>query len=198
MKNKSEIIDKALQKYESKDARELYINSTITEQKAYQMVRGRRISVRPRILEIIKLAEMMGWNKIGVAFCGGLTNEARRVVEILESVGLDVCSVGCKCGNVDKVELGVPKEFKIASLEGKPNRFEVGCNPIVQAEVLNSENLDLHIIVGLCIGHDIQFNKHSNTYVTTLLVKDRVTGHNPMASLYSAYHHPRYWNEEKT
>jgi uncharacterized metal-binding protein len=198
MRKKKDIIDKALLKYESKDARDLYIKSTITEQKAYQMVRGRRISVRPRILEIIKLSEIMGWDKIGVAFCGGLTNEARRVVDILESAGLDVFSVGCKCGSTDKVELGVPKEFKIASLEGEPDRFEAGCNPVVQAEVLNSENLDLHIIVGLCIGHDIQFNKHSNAYVTTLLVKDRVTGHNPMASLYSAYHHPRYWNEEKT
>ncbi len=74
--------------------------------------------------------------------------------------------------------------------------FEAGCNPVVQAAVLNSEELDLHIIVGLCIGHDIQFNMHSRAPTTTLIVKDRVTGHNPVISLYSAYHHPRYWDEE--
>ena len=72
----------------------------------------------------------------------------------------------------------------------------VGWNPVVQAEALNSEKLDLHIIVGLCIGHDIQFNMHSRAPTTTLIVKDRVTGHNPVISLYSAYHHPRYWDEE--
>ena len=183
-------------KYENSDAKELYVNSTVTEQKAYELVRGRVISVRPRVLEIIKLSEMMGWNRIGIAYCGGLKNEARRAVEIFESTGLEVFSVRCKCGNVDKTTFGVPKEHKISNLLGDPDRFEAGCNPIVQAEVLNSENLDLHIIIGLCIGHDIQFNNHSKAPTTTLIVKDRVTAHNPMVSLYSAYHHPRYWDEE--
>lgn len=196
MKHKKDIIEKALLKYEEKYAKELYLKSTIIEQNAYQLVRGRRISIRPRILEIIKFCDMMGWKKIGVAYCGGLTNEARIVAEILENAGLDIYSVRCKCGSVDKTNLGVPKEYKIANLEGEPDRFEAGCNPIVQAEVLNSENLDLNLIVGLCIGHDIQFTKYSKAPVSTLIVKDRVMGHNPMASLYSAYHHPRYWKEE--
>lgn len=56
----------------------------------------------------------------------------------------------------------------------------VECNPVGQAEVLNSEKLDLHIIVGLCIGHDIQFNMHSRAPTMSLIVKGRVTGHNPM------------------
>ncbi|MHA1741489.1 MAG: DUF1847 domain-containing protein, partial [Candidatus Thorarchaeota archaeon] len=43
-------------------------------------------------------------------------------------------------------------------------------------------------IVGLCIGHDMLFNKYSEAPVTTLIVKDRVLGHNPVAGLYSAYH----------
>ena len=38
MKHKKEIIEKALIKYEEKNAKELYVKSTITEQKAYQMV----------------------------------------------------------------------------------------------------------------------------------------------------------------
>ena len=196
MKCKSEIIDKAMEKYNDEAVKNLYINSTITEQRAYEMIRGRRIGVRPRILEIIQFSKLMGWNRLGVAYCGGVTNEARRVVEILEGADFDVYSVRCKCGNVDKTVFGVPKEYKIVNLYGNPDRFEAGCNPIVQAEVLNSEKLDLHIIVGLCIGHDIQFTEYSEAPVTTLIVKDRVTGHNPMASLYSSYHHPRYWKED--
>ena len=38
--------------------------------------------------------------------------------------------------------------------------------------------------LGLCVGHDMLFNKHSKAPVTTLVVKDRVTGHNPVAVLY--------------
>lgn len=197
MRNKPEVIEAAMAKYEAGDM-ELYVNSTITEQRAYQMVRGRVMAVRPRMLEVIKFSERMGWNRLGVAFCVGLADEARRVVEILEDAGFDVHSVCCKCGAVDKTAWGIAGEDKIASIRGEPERFEAGCNPIVQAEVLNSEDLDLHLIVGLCIGHDIQFTMYSKAPVTTLIVKDRVTGHNPMASLYSGYHHPRLWKEEDT
>lgn len=196
MKHKEEVIEYALKKYDEGDTKRLYINSAITEQRAYEMIRGRLISVRPRLLEIIKFSKLMGWMDLGVAFCGGLSNEAGRVVEILEEAGFRVRSVVCSCGSVDKTRFGVPKEHKISNLRGEPERFEAGCNPIVQAEVLNSEDLDLHIIVGLCIGHDILFTRNSEAAVTTLISKDRVTGHNPAASLYSAYHNPRYFLEK--
>ena len=45
-----------------------------------------------------------------------------------------------------------------------------------------------NIIIGLCIGHDMLFTKHSRAPVTTLIVKDRFTGHNPVISLYTRYH----------
>jgi len=195
MKHKQEVIEAAMEKYDEAEKR-LYYNSTVTEQRAYQKIRGRVMAVRPRLLEIIKFSEMMGWKKLGVAFCVGLGDEARKVVEILEGAGLEVYSVCCKCGSVDKSEWGIAGEDKISALRGDPEGFEAGCNPIVQAEVLNSESTDLNVIVGLCIGHDIQFIKHSEAPVTTLIVKDRLTGHNPFATLYSGYHHPRLWKED--
>ena len=197
MKHKQDVIDKAMEKYEDPEALRLYQNSTVNEQRAYMNIRGRIIAVRPRILEIIKLSEMMNWKKLGVAFCTGLGTEARRVVEIFESAGLNVYSICCKCGNVDKPKWGIAAEDKIHALRGMPESFEAGCNPIAQAEVLNSEDIDINVIVGLCIGHDIQFTEHAKGPVTTLIVKDRVTGHNPFASLFSGYHHPRMWNEEE-
>jgi uncharacterized metal-binding protein len=196
MKHKQDVIDRAMKKYEDPEELNLYRNATVNEQRAYMNVRGRVIAVRPRVLEIIKFSEMMGWNKLGVAFCTGLGEEAKRVVEIFESAGLEVYSVCCKCGNVDKTEWGIDGEDKIHALRGNPEYFEAGCNPITQAEVLSSENVDLNVIVGLCIGHDIHFTKYAKGPVTTLIVKDRVTGHNPFASLYSSYHHPRMWKEE--
>lgn len=196
MLHKKDVIEAAMEKYKDSD-RDLYVNATITEQRAYMDVRGRIIAVRPRLLEVIKFTEMMGWKKLGVAFCIGLRNEAKRIVEILEDAGLDVYSVCCKCGSVDKSWWGIKGEDKITNLSGHPEAFEAGCNPVVQAEVLNSESLDMNLIVGLCIGHDIQFTQHSNAPVSTLIVKDRVTGHDPMVTLYSGYHHPRFWKEKE-
>jgi len=197
MKHKQDVIDKAMEKYKDPESLRLYQNSTVNEQRAYMNIRGRVIAVRPRILEIIKFSEMMNWKKIGVAFCTGLGTEAKRVVEIFESAGLDVYSICCKCGHVDKPMWGIAPEDKIHALRGRPESFEAGCNPIAQAEVLNSEDVDLNVIVGLCIGHDIQFTEYAKGPVTTLIVKDRVTGHNPFASLFSGYHHPRMWKEEE-
>ncbi|HAA89823.1 MAG TPA: hypothetical protein DCE07_04510 [Peptococcaceae bacterium] len=39
-------------------------------------------------------------------------------------------------------------------------------------------------MLGLCIGHDTPFIKYCQAPVTVLAVKDRVTGHNPLAALY--------------
>ena len=60
------------------------------------------------------------------------------------------------------------------------------CNPIHQAKRLNAEHTDLNIVMGLCVGHDSLFYKYSDALVTTLVTKDRVLGHNPVAALYTA------------
>ena len=58
------------------------------------------------------------------------------------------------------------------------------CNPILQAKHLNRVGTDLNILVGLCVGHDSMFYKYAEGLTTTLVAKDRVTGHNPAAPLY--------------
>lgn len=60
------------------------------------------------------------------------------------------------------------------------------CNPILQARLLNEAKTDLNVVIGLCVGHDSLFYRYSEAYVTTLVTKDRVTGHNPAAALYTA------------
>ena len=42
------------------------------------------------------------------------------------------------------------------------------------------------MVMGLCVGHDSLFYKYSDALVTTLVTKDRVLGHNPVAALYQA------------
>ena len=132
-----------------------------------------------RVEDTIAFAKLMGYKKIGMATCIGLLDESERLAKILTAQGFEPLSVCCKAGSIDKLELGLAETDKV-----RPGTFEPACNPIAQAEICNRMGTDMNIIVGLCVGHDMLFNKHSTAPVTTLIVKDRVTGHNPIAVLY--------------
>jgi uncharacterized metal-binding protein len=41
-------------------------------------------------------------------------------------------------------------------------------------------------MLGLCVGDDVLFIRHSKAPVTVLAVKDRVLAHNPLGALYTA------------
>lgn len=151
------------------------------EKETLKDVDGVRTPVRPRISEIMAFADGMGWKRIGVAFCLAARDEALRLVKVLEARDFEVCSIICRGFGMTKGELGIPEEACLKS----PS--ETVCNPIYQAELLNEAGTDLNIVVGLCVGHDMLFNKHSNAYVTTLSVKDRMTANNTIGPLYSNF-----------
>ena len=46
---------------------------------------------------------------------------------------------------------------------------------------------ELAVVLGLCVGHDTVFYKACRVPVTTLAVKDRVLGHNPIAAVTCPY-----------
>jgi len=177
-----DIISASLKEYagDSDDARMALVAARV-EGLCYQKVDGSdAVNARwTRVEDTIAFARLMGWKKIGIATCIGLLDETDRLVAILKAQGLEPQSVCCKAGSIDKKELGLTEEEKV-----RPNTFEPACNPIAQAEICNRLGTDMNVIVGLCIGHDMLFNKHSQAPVTTLVVKDRVTGHNPAAVLY--------------
>jgi len=184
MKTSEEMVDSTVDEYGFDQVKRIYVPATITEKEAYASVRGVLMAVRPRIKELIEFGKLFNARKIGVAFCAGLRDEAARIVDFLEKGGFSVASVVCKCGGVDKTRLHVAKEYKI----GDPLRFEASCNPVLQAELLNKTETDINVIVGLCLGHDMLFTMKSKAPVTTLVVKDRLLGHNPVIALYSNYH----------
>lgn len=130
-----------------------------------------------RVEEVIEFAKRMGYKRIGVAFCIGFMEEAKILVPILEQ-HFEVSSVCCKVAGLTKEELGQKTSDKFG---------KISCNPVGQAEVLKADGTDLNILCGLCVGHDILFTQHSHAPVTTLIVKDRVLGHNPVAALYCRY-----------
>lgn len=62
---------------------------------------------------------------------------------------------------------------------------ETMCNPLLQAELLNRAETEFNVLLGLCVGHDSLFLKAAKAPCTVLAVKDRVTGHNPLAAVYT-------------
>jgi uncharacterized metal-binding protein len=140
---------------------------------------GRHYMKLTRLEEVKKFAKLMDYKYLGIAFCIGLSDEAKVLTQVLEK-DFKITSVCCKICGIKK------EQFRLKKIS--PSRVEAMCNPIGQALVFNKEKTDLNIILGLCIGHDIIFTKYSQAPVTTLVVKDRVLGHNPVAALYSGYY----------
>lgn len=138
-----------------------------------------------RLEELMFFCKKMGYKKLGIAFCIGLESEAKTLQKILEKK-FCVFSVCCKVGGVEKEFFDLPKMRMHQEI--RCEQYEAMCNPIGQAMVLNREKVDLNIILGLCIGHDILFTQKSFAPVTTFVVKDRVLAHNPVGALYSKYY----------
>jgi uncharacterized metal-binding protein len=134
-----------------------------------------------RVEEIVSFAKRIAAERIGIASCLGLIDETKIFVKVLRAAGLQPYTVLCKVGSIDKTEVGIPDHLKIQC-----GSFEACCNPILQAQLLNAEKTQLNVIMGLCVGHDSLFTKYSEALVTTLVTKDRVTGHNPAVTLYNS------------
>ncbi len=133
-----------------------------------------------RVEEIVSFAKRIKATRIGIASCLGLVEETKVFTKVLRAAGLQPYTVLCKVGSVDKTDIGIPDELKIQC-----GSFEACCNPILQAQLLNAQKTELNVIMGLCVGHDSLFAKHSEALVTTLVTKDRLTGHNPAVTLYT-------------
>ncbi len=177
-KDCTDIRDDVIGEYEGEELKTLRISTDI-ESEFYMK--------KTRLEELIIYAKRMDFKRLGIAFCIGLEREAKIIHDIL-SKRFEVYSVCCKVCGIDK------SSFNLKRLHEDWDR-EAMCNPIGQARVLNENRTDLNIILGLCMGHDTLFTKHSKAPVTTLAVKDRVLGHNPLAAIYSDYYLKRFSEE---
>ena len=165
-----EVLAEAMALYGEDRNREIMVAAAEVESEGY--------CVWPRVEEIMRFAEKLGAKKIGIATCVGLLNEASLFAEILRARGFEPVGIGCKAGSQLKTAMGVDEQF--CDVGG------VMCNPILQAKKLEAEGTQLNVVIGLCVGHDSLFYKYSAAPVTTLITKDRVTGHNPAGPLYTS------------
>jgi len=134
-----------------------------------------------RVEETVLYARLRGFKKLGVAFCVGLSEEAEKFTNLLRNEGFEVASACCMFGGFSSDDVELPVEEKAFGGGRQPM-----CNPIGQARLLDEAGCELNIILGLCVGDDTLFIKHSQAPVTVLAVKDRVLAHNPLGALYTA------------
>jgi uncharacterized metal-binding protein len=139
---------------------------------AAQLVDDGRAGTLSRLQEVVEFANLAQFQTIGLAYCYGMENDARLVVDFLRKSGFKVEAASCTVGGIAQNDVNLAS--KICS---------VSCNPIGQARQLNSKNPELTITMGLCLGHDILFNREIESDVTTLVVKDRVHNHQPLKAL---------------
>jgi uncharacterized metal-binding protein len=170
----ADVLRAARKIYDDETTRKLALAAARTEADRYPF--------ETRVEEVMSFARRIGAGRLGIASCVGLIHEARILHQIFEAHGFHVDSVCCKVGSIPKEEIGLADEEKI-----HPGQFEALCNPIAQARLLNAAGTELNVAVGLCVGHDSLFFRHSEAPVTVLIAKDRVTGHNPAAVLYTSH-----------
>ena len=165
------------------------VTSSYTEEEraimdAAAYVEGTFYSNITRLEEIAEFARKMGYEKLGMAFCIGLNQEARYIAKFYRQQGFEFYSVCCKVCSTPKKELGLLQVNQ--KLE-----HEAMCNPKQQARFLAENGVELYIICGLCVGHDAIFTSNCPGPVTSLVVKDRLLAHNPLGAIYS-----RYWKRK--
>jgi len=183
-RNVPELVDQSLKEYNNtpgigefaKQASIQEADGYMNRDLGYEFVRASKT----RIEEVMGFAEKMNYKRLGMAFCIGLSKEAKVVEKLFSSKGFDVVSAVCKVGRISKEHIGVGKDQQIV-----PDTTEAMCNPVVQAMILNKGKTDLNVLLGLCVGHDSLFFKYTEAPCTVLAVKDRLLGHNPLAAVYN-------------
>lgn len=179
---------------EARGDRDAYVGDDLLLARSAALVEAEGYCRLTRVQETMAFARRCGFERLGLAFCIGLLREAEVLDRILTANGFTVDSVLCKNGGLEKEIIGIADDEKV-----EPGTFEPMCNPIGQARALEAAGTQLNIVLGLCVGHDSLFFKHSHAPVTVLAAKDRVLGHNPLAAIYLAdsYYHDKLWPSEQ-
>jgi uncharacterized metal-binding protein len=139
------------------------------DRRMMQLAEAAKARGADRVEELIRFARAGGLRRLGIAHCAAVADPAKNLEQRLLGE-FEVLRVDCKLCRI-------PSEAFIEGGRG------IACNPIGQAKVLAGGGTELNIALGLCLGHDLLFAKHSAAPVTTLVVKDRVHQHNPLAAL---------------
>ena len=161
----------------SEDDRRMMRASSATESRNYMKM--------TRLEERCVFCQRTGREENRHCLCIGLPTKRIFCAQYFKNQGFCGGNRFCcqRSGSVDKDILELEKI--------KPGKHEAMCNPRTQAQLLNNAGTELNFIVGLCVGHDMQFTMASKAPVSCLITKDRVLANNPAGAVYS-----RYWRRK--
>ena len=146
-------------------------------QAAASLVDNGRAGSLSRLQEVIEFIKRMNYQKVGLAYCLGMENEAVTVRDLFKNEGINLHTISCTVG-------AIPQD----AINTESCIHKVSCNPLGQAYQLNAEKTDFVVVMGICLGHDILLQKNLEADFTTLIVKDRTSHHNPMESIRQGKH----------
>ncbi len=149
-----------------------YSEETVIVQAAAALVDAGRAGTLSRLQETIAFARQMNYKRIGLAYCYGMEQQVQQIADVFRENNLNIRAVSCTVGGIPQNEVNPASEY-----------CTVSCNPIGQAMQLNHHKVDLVIMIGLCMGHDILFQREIKADCTTLVVKDRMFNHAPLNGL---------------
>ncbi len=111
-----------------------------------------------RLEEAAEFARLMGFVKIGLPHCPDMSDEAAQIRTYLRGLGLEAYV--------------------------SPPAVEV--DPSGQADFFAGAGVDLNLIVGMCVAHEVVFLSRTEGPAISLIARDRRLGHNPAAGLYTS------------
>ncbi len=149
-------------------------------QGAASLVDGGRAGGLSRIEELLEFAASMKYAKVGLAYCYGMEAMAEGIRNLFLERSIPCIGISCTCGAMSQREVNTE-----SMLTG------VSCNPLSQAAQMKAEGVDLAVSVGLCMGHDILFQREFDGDQTTLVVKDRVFSNCPVKGVETLLSFPK-------
>lgn len=141
---------------------------------AHSELLGRGGSKWPRIKHLVEFCRAGGITKVGFATCLAFLKEAHWLETYFAEEGIESITACCRMGGLKLDDLDIDKKLPYAY---------TSCNPVAQADFCNEHKTGVNVILGLCPGHDMIFNQHSEAMVTTLFVKEHISKHNPYATI---------------
>jgi uncharacterized metal-binding protein len=129
-------IEKANETYSAPEVVDIYTAACVVGKK--------NDGYRARIEEALDFTKEMKFSKVGFATCVAFVNELEVIRRLFEQTAIKVFSAGCQIGRSSATDRGLPH------LEAYPDNST--CNPIAQAEILNTAETQLNYIIGLCIA----------------------------------------------
>ena len=123
---------------------------------------------KSRVEHIVDFCRSLGTKKIGISSCLRYIRDASYLKDLFQREGFKCSVVFCKIGGWQTKDIAIDKETDW-----------IICNPVGQALILNELGCEVNVTLGLCMGHEMIFNKYAEGYVTNLYVKEKISNERP-------------------